>query len=201
MPSKNQQGSAHVLVLVIAVALLGVTAVIPVTRNYNDGTSDVAGVALAKGEAPKAAMMMEDDVRIATAGGQTALVNKGIGALSNFPLSINPVTRELTVTTPAGTKIVTVLPQQAIDNMLAAHVMDDVDGVKVNNELASVPDLVNLELVDGVLVYKVKGTKTHKLFGFIPIKTGVEAFVSAENGQVVTSTDSLLGRILNRLAP
>lgn len=141
------------------------------------------------------------DVKIATAPGQVALVNKKVGALSTFPLSVNPTTKELTVTTPAGSKVVAVLPQQAIDNMLASRVMDDVVSEKVNNNLASIPDLVKLETENGVLGYKVKGTKTHKLLGFIPIKTAVEAFVSAENGQVVQSSDSLLGRILNRLAP
>lgn len=143
----------------------------------------------------------KQDVKIATAPGQIALVNKKVGALSTFPLSVNPTTKQLTVTTPAGTKVVAVLPQQAIDNMLASKVMDDVLGEKVNNNLASIPNLVKLETENGVLVYKVKGTKTHKLLGFIPIKTGVEAFVSAENGQVVETNQSLLGRILNRLAP
>lgn len=143
----------------------------------------------------------KEDVKIATAPGQMALVNKRVGALSNFPISIDPTTRQLTVTTPSGSKVVAVLPQKAIDNMLASKVMDDVVGEKVNNNLASIPDLVKLETENGVLGYKVKGTKTHKLFGFIPIKTGVEAFVSAENGQVVESKESLLGRILNRIAP
>lgn len=143
----------------------------------------------------------EDDIRIATAPGQIALVNKRVGALSNFPLSVDSTTRELTVTTPAGSKVVAVLPQQAIDNMLASKVMDFVVGEKVDNELASIPNLVKLEEKGGVLVYKIKGTKTNKLLGFIPIKTQVEAFVSAENGQVVETTQSLLGKILNRLAP
>lgn len=140
-------------------------------------------------------------VRVATAPGQLALVNKRAGALSNFPLSVDPTTRQLTVTTPAGTKIVTVLPQQAIDNMLAAKVMDDVVSEKTENNLASVPNLVKLETENGVLGYKVKGTKNHKLLGLIPVQTAVEAFVSAENGQVVESTESLLGKILSRLAP
>jgi len=143
----------------------------------------------------------EDDIRIATAPGQIALVHKRVGALSKFPLSVDPTTRELTVTTPAGSKVVAVLPQQAVDNMLASKVMTDIVGERVDNELASIPNLVKLEEKDGILVYKVKGTKTHKLLGFIPIKTGVTAFVSAENGQVVESTDSFLGRILNRIAP
>ncbi len=147
------------------------------------------------------AELEKEDVKIATAPGQIALVNKRVGALSNFPISVDPTTRQLTVTTPAGTKVVAVLPQKAIDNLLTSRVLDDVVGEKVNNNLGSIPDLVSLETKNGVLVYKVKGAKIHKLLGFIPIKTGVEAFVSAENGQVVESTDSLLGRILNRLAP
>lgn len=146
------------------------------------------------------AELEKEDVKIATAPGQIALVNKRVGALSNFPISVDPTTRQLIVTTPAGTKVVAVLPQKAIDNMLASHVMDDVVSEKVNNSLGSIPDLVSLETKNGVLVYKVKGNKIHKLLGLIPIKTGVEAFVSAENGQVIESTDSLLGRILNRLA-
>lgn len=143
----------------------------------------------------------KEDVKIATADGQIALVNKRVGALSNFPLSVNPTTRQLTVTTPSGSKVVAVLPQQAIDNMLASKVMDDVVGERVNNSLASIPDLVKIETKNGVLVYKVKGTKMHRLLGLIPVKTAVEAFVSAENGQVVETNQSLLGRILNRLAP
>lgn len=203
MSSKKEQGFAHLLVLVAGLAgILVISSIIPVNRHYNDGKSNVAGVYLTKGDASKSAMMVEkDDVKIATAGGQMVLVNKRVGALSNFPISIDPTTRQLTVTTPAGSKVVAVLPQKAIDNMLASKVMTDVIGEKSDDELASIPSLVKLEEKNGILVYKVKGTKTHKLLGFIPIKTGVEAFVSAENGQVVESTDSLLGRILNRLAP
>ncbi len=199
--SSKEKGSIHIPLLVAIFALLFVASVIPIKRSYSDGKSDVAGVYLAKGEASNSTEMKDDDFNIVTSGFQTALVNKRVGALSSFPLSINPKTRELSVTTPSGVKIVTVLPQKAVDNMLAAHVMTDVEGVKVNNDLASVPNLVNLEIENGVLGYKIKGTKTHKLFGLIPIKTGVETFVSAENGQVVTSTDSILGRILNRIAP
>ncbi|MBI3103357.1 hypothetical protein HYZ05_00285 [Candidatus Daviesbacteria bacterium] len=274
--SSHERGFTHLLTLVLGLsAMLVVSSMIPISRHYNDGKSDVAGVSLAKGgddsssdavkvetkagkensrvetkttpekikseiregnlrikyeiengkvkietkvkeaedeveledEAENEAVeeveneLEKEDVKIATAPGQIALINKRVGALSNFPLSVDPTTRQLTVTTPAGIKVVAVLPQKAVDNMLAAHVMDDVVSEKADNSLASVPDLVKLETANGVLGYKVKGTKTHKLLGFIPVKTDVEAFVSAENGQVVQSTDSLLGRILNRLAP
>ncbi len=279
MSNSNQEtGFTHLVAILIFGfgGLLVVSSTIPVSRNYNDGKSDVAGVYLAKGEDDNGSSgdkveikertensrvevrttpqrirseirqgnlrvkfevrdgkvevetkiksdddneveledeaedealdeieteLEEDDIRIATAPGQIALVHKRVGALSNFPISIDPTTRQLTVTTPSGSKVVAVLPQRAIDNMLASKVMTDVVGEKVDNELASIPSLVKLEVKDGILVYKVKGTKTRRLFGFIPIKTGVEAFVSAENGEVVETIQSLLGRILNRLAP
>lgn len=147
------------------------------------------------------AELEKEGIKIATAPGQIALVDKRAGALSLLPISLDPATRQLTVTTPAGTKVVAVLPQKAIDNMLAAHVMDDVTGEKVNSSLASIPNLVKLEVENGVLGYKIDGTKTHKLLGIIPIKTGVEAFVSAENGQVVDTQESLLAKVLDRIAP
>ncbi|MDO8573262.1 MAG: hypothetical protein Q7R77_00765 [Candidatus Daviesbacteria bacterium] len=217
MPNSNQdKGFAHFLaVLIVGIGgFLVFSSIIPVSRNYNDGKSSVVQstpkpvkietkVKQGENEAVKEveAELEKEDVKIATAPGQIALVNKRVGALSNFPISVDPTTRQITVTTPSGSKVVAVLPQKAIDNMLSSHVMDDVAGEKVNNSLGSIPDLVKLETRNGVLVYKVKGTKTHKLLRFILIKTKVEAVVSAENGQVVESTDSLLGRILNRLAP
>lgn len=281
MPNNSkEQGFSHLLaVLTIGVfTFLLISSAIPITRQYNDGRSNIAGVYLAKeggssedkdssggsnsgssgsssgvevkttpekikteiiqgdlrmkfeiengqvkietkvksaneverqleNEAENEAVeemeaeLEKADIKVATAPGQIALVNKNVGALSNFPLSVNPATKQLTVTTPAGSKIVAVLPQKAIDNMLAAHIMDDVISEKVNNSLASVPELVRLEVKNGTLVYQVKGTRTHKLLGLILVKTGVEAFISAENGQVVETSQSLLGRILNRVAP
>ena len=198
----KEHGFAHplaVLVFGIFAAVL-ISSAVPVNRNYNDGKSDVAGVTATNSAMPNKASA-KADFKVASSGGQVAVVEKGVGALSAFPLSVNPKTNELTVTTPAGTKVVAVLPQKAVDNMLASGVMDYVVGEKVNNDLASVPSLVQLEVKNGVLGYTIKGTKTHKLLGLIPIKTSVTAFVSAENGQVVTSDQSLLGRILNKIAP
>lgn len=186
----REKGFIHLPVLVIVFGLLFASAIIPVSRSFNDGKSgNVAGVTT------------DQDVKISSDSGQTAVVNKRTGALSSFPLSVNKVTGELTVTTPSGSKVVTVLPQAAIDNMLAAKVMTDVISEKVTSSLASIPNLIKLEIKNNILGYKIKGSKTHKLFGFIPIKSDVEAFVSAENGKVVESSTSFLGRILNRIAP
>lgn len=48
-------------------------------------------------------------------------------AKTNYPLSINSETNELIVSTPAGTRVVTILPDAAINNMLRRGVLDIVD--------------------------------------------------------------------------
>ncbi len=177
------------LVVVFGVFLLALNF-IPVSRNFSDGKSNVKGITTDP-----------MDVRIATDGGQTALVNKKVGALTKFPLSINPKTNELTVTTPTGVKTITALPQKAVDNMLASGVMTYVTGEKVTNGLASIENLIKLEEDNGILLYKVTGVRIHKLLGIIPIKTNVEADISADNGQVTKVNESLLSKILNKIAP
>ncbi|MBU1031830.1 hypothetical protein KKE03_02840, partial [Patescibacteria group bacterium] len=75
-----------------------------------------------------------------------------------------------------------------------------VTSVSAEDELASTDKLVTLIEKDDLLVYEIDGVREHKILGFIPLKSKVKAFVSAENGQVVKTEQSLLGKILNRIA-
>lgn len=66
----------------------------------------------------------EKEIRIRSRAGRLEIRQKGVGALTNFPVSVNPQTNELTITTPAGTRVVAVLPAVAVQNILASGVMD-----------------------------------------------------------------------------
>ena len=94
-----------------------------------------------------------------------------------------------------------ILPYKAVNNMLASRVMTDVKTTPSTGDLASTNRLVEMEVRQGVLGYKVNGVKTHRLLGILPVKTSVNGFVSAENGQVVETNESLFGRLLNKIAP
>lgn len=181
-----------ILLLFAVVILAGalITANISISRNHSDGKNNVLGTDSAK-KAP----------RIASDGAKMGFINKTEGAISAFPLTLDKATNSLIVTTPSGEKTVTILPDAAIKNMLASKVMSYVTSVPAEGELASTDKLVTLTQKDDVLVYEIDGVREHKLFGFIPLKSKVKAFVSAENGQVVKTEQSLLGRILNRIAP
>ncbi len=204
MSSVNKEQGFSNLLVVLVLALssgLFISSLVPINRHYNDGKASVAGISTVNDNKGIGDSVSSTKFKISSDSGQTAVVDQRIGALSPFPLSANPQSNELTINTPTGSKVVTVLPQKAVNNLLASHVMNDVVSEKAAGSLASVPQLIKLNTKNGVLVYEVKGTKTNKLLGFIPIKTKVNASVSAENGQVVEGTQSLFGRILSKVAP
>lgn len=107
---------------------------------------------------------------------------------SDFPLSVNPATRELTVTTPAGSKVVAILPQQATDNMLASGIVTTTTGVDLKTES------------DGKLSYNINGTKNKKLLGVFDVAVPKNLIVSAETGQVLSVNQSTFSKILDFLS-
>lgn len=68
------------------------------------------------------------NVKVRSAGNAFMVIRDKVAAKTNFPLMVNLETNELIVTTPKGSKIVTVLPDQAVKNMLAANVLDQLGG-------------------------------------------------------------------------
>jgi len=107
---------------------------------------------------------------------------------SDFPLSVNPATRELTVTTPAGSRVIAVLPEQAIDNMLASGIVTTTTGVDLKTES------------DGSLSYNIDGVKDKKLLGVFDVAVPKNLIVSAETGQVLTVNQSTFSKILDFLS-
>ncbi len=70
----------------------------------------------------------EDDVLIKAENNAALVIRNKLEAETKFPLRVNLDTNELIVITPKGEKIVTVLPDKAVQNMLAAKVLDQIGG-------------------------------------------------------------------------
>jgi len=142
-------------------------------------------------------------IKIATAGAEKFVIQRGnTGALTNFPLSIDLSTNSLIVNTPAGEKNVAVLPDQAVQNIIAANIVSRIGGQKVvdaalNQNLASISQLVILGLQNGVPVYEINGISDQRLLGFIPVIIEKSVAVSAETGQVVSTQKSLPNQLLD----
>lgn len=145
------------------------------------------------------------DLKEASGGSKTASQEgrpalKNITTTSHFPLSINTATNQLIVTTPAGQRVVAVLPDKAVSNMLANGVITQLNP-PVASKSGELGEPVKIASLDGQLVYQVEGSKTYKVFGFLPVSLPVTAYVSADSGNMIASTQSILSNLLGLLSP
>lgn len=104
------------------------------------------------------------------------------------PISVNPTTRELTITTPEGTKVVTTLPNQALQNLVENGVLSTQSGINLTTD------------ANGNPVYEINGVRYEKLLGLFTIAIDKTGQVSAQNGQIVGVSQSPLSRFLDLLS-
>lgn len=136
----------------------------------------------------------EQDIHVATASGNRLRIRRGFfEAETRFPLSINPTTNTLTVTTPAGEKDVAVLPDQAVANLLRLRFIDRVASGSAEEN----PTGIKLGLLGNSPVFQVLGVDEQKLLGFIPVFINKTSFVSAESGEVLKTDQTFLSRLLD----
>lgn len=148
----------------------------------------------------------DNDVKLAPiTDNQLAVIKNQIAAVTDFPLSINVETKELIITTPAGQRVVTILPDQAVQNLLATGIINKIEtppaDATIQDQLDTLVGVVKLEIRDDKVVYKVNGVKTHNVLGFIPVTTPVTAFVSTETGGAVAKQQSILANVIDFLSP
>lgn len=133
-----------------------------------------------------------------------AFTKNQFSAITEFPLSVDIGTNLLILSTPEGQRIVTVLPDQAVQNLLATGIINSIDtstDAQVLDKLGSSNGIVKLELKNKDIVYRIKGTKEHKVLGFLPVNSPTTAFVSANSGVVVAQERSVLTSFVDFLSP
>lgn len=145
-----------------------------------------------------------EDVKISTAGGQLTITKNHVAATTEFPLTIDVGTNQLIVDTPAGRKTVTILPDQAVQNLITKNIVNktgiETKEATTDAKIKTTGRAVKLKLRDNEVVYEIKGEKTHKLLGLIPVTTPVTVFVSAESGNEVAKEQSILTNIIDLLS-
>jgi len=109
---------------------------------------------------------------------------------TNFPLTINPLTKELIVNKPAGQKIVAILPDRAATIISSLGILDN---PQIETE-------IEIQTEGDQLVYKIKGKKREKFLGFFNIDLNKEVAVSAETGSLLKINESLLTRVIDFLS-
>ena len=144
-------------------------------------------------------------IRVKTLQDKVLLEGLTTQALTDLPISVDLETNLLTVTTPAGEKELTVLPDQVVQNMLAANVIDRVGGETlaqsvVEGQVKALDNVITLGEINGVPIYEILGLRYHRLLGFIPVTTDVDVTVSARTGEVLGAEQSFVDTIIDALS-
>ncbi len=136
----------------------------------------------------------KNEIRVGSDSGRFVIKRNRVGAVSEFPLSVDLSNNTLSVTTPAGEKQVTILPDQAVQNMLARNVIDRIGDQEANNFSGRIR---MSQKPDGTLTYEVDGEKQERLLGLMRIKFKKTAVVSAETGELIETKQAFADRIMD----
>lgn len=132
-------------------------------------------------------------IKLGKRNNRFAFFEDRFGAESEFPVSVNKTTRELTITTPQGTKVVAILPDAAVENMLGQNVIDRVLGA--NGQLVEVKIDAN-----GNMFYEVSGIKDEKLLGLFVVAIPKTVDISTQTGNVTNVSQSFFSQLLDSLS-
>ncbi|GIW57645.1 MAG: hypothetical protein KatS3mg083_590 [Candidatus Dojkabacteria bacterium] len=139
----------------------------------------------------------KEGIKVTSAGADLLFSKNNITALSRFPLAISTETNKLIVTTPKGERVVAVLPDDAVNQILKLKVIDSLEKTESNGPSERSAQGIELTTRNGEIVYKILGKRTYRLFSLIPIQSSLEAQVSAETGQVISVDKPIITRIID----
>lgn len=114
-------------------------------------------------------------VTIRVLGEEFSIEQKGISAVTSYPININPNKNEISVLTPSGTRFLSILPIEAAESALRAKTMNRLTNQKI-------------ALVEGEkreLIYIIKGERLLNIFNLLEYPIEVETQVSALTGEIV----------------
>lgn len=118
----------------------------------------------------------------------------GVKVGTKLPISVNE-NNELVVTHPDGTtKVVAVMPDQALKMLREQNITPSDTDTDVNGDSVDLPEL---EEEDGQSVYKIDGRKEEKVLGLFKVAYKTKAVVSAETGEIVRTELSGLDRFFS----
>ena len=115
-------------------------------------------------------------IQIIAYGGGFALVQDGMKTVTSYPISIDPKSAELSLSTPSGTRFLSVLPKEAVSGAIRARVLSFVN----KDEPVEVYEKDGSELL-----YVVNGEKRINLFNLMVLNIPVKTEISASTGEIV----------------
>lgn len=121
---------------------------------------------------------------------------------TDFPLSVDPSTNQLSVTTPSGTHELTILPDHAIQNLLDLKVFTNVLST-ANSSTASAEasnSVIGLTEINNQTAFEIDGVANKKLLGIFPVAFTKKVFVSSDNGKILKTQQSAFDNFLEKIS-
>ncbi|MBX4205905.1 PepSY domain-containing protein [Candidatus Microgenomates bacterium] len=106
---------------------------------------------------------------------------------TKYPIDVDPETKKISVKTESGIKYLSILPKEAVDILLRAKIVNSINSDSENS----------LEDSDGVLVYKLTGSKKVNLFNVTDYETNVEAKINASTGEIIHTNEPVWLKLLS----
>jgi hypothetical protein len=108
-------------------------------------------------------------------GGKFTIIERGVTAVTEFPINIVSKTAQVSVTTQTGERYLAIFPYEAYQSALRAKVLSEKGGT------------INLiENSQGILSYRISGEKRINLFDIYTLSKPITTEISAQTGEVVS---------------
>lgn len=104
-----------------------------------------------------------------------SLMQKGIKALTEFPLSVNPKTAKIMIETPTGEKYLSILPYEAAETTLRTKWISKI----LNSQIKIIEE-------DREMQYQISGERVFNLLNIYEYSVPVEVRLSTSTGEVLS---------------
>ena len=127
-------------------------------------------------------------VKIGIDDGKFSLEQKGIVALTDFPINIDAKTAKISVLTESGDRFVSILPYQATEGVLRSRLVTNLSG-----------DKIYLIEQERELAYAIDAVKEINFFNIYKYPFPIKTYVSASTGEIISVDQPAWLRVLGFL--
>lgn len=131
-----------------------------------------------------------------------AFKSGNVEAHTNFALSVDRTTKKLSVTTASGTHEVAVLPDKAIENLIAQGIITNVLSTSTTTlaDSTNANNVVGITEIDNNPAFEVHGVLDEKVLGLFPVAFTKTVYVSTENGTILKTEQSGYDKFLEAIS-
>lgn len=116
-----------------------------------------------------------NDLKIGSSADKFTIEENGITAVTAFPITIDPIKNQLSVTTNSGSRLLSVLPYEATLSLTRGNFITKLNA----NGVSLTEDSI------GQLQYQIAGQKNINIFNVAKVSIPVNSTVSASSGEIL----------------